>query len=132
MPKFFWLLPLSPADWRRSALSAFTLSFLSCTLLQRYWQFFHLGTQGTGLALLLFALPLLTVVGIIVSLSTTLSLRARGLSSGSAFVGATLLVAALCSAVFVAELQRSRAARSGEGDHAGDLAPFFRSLVRFR
>jgi hypothetical protein len=119
-------------DFRRSGRSALVLSFLSCVLLQRYWQFFHLGTPGTGLALLLFVLPLLTGIGILVSLASTLTLRARGLSSLSAFFGATVLVGVLYSMLFVAELQRSRRARSAEGEHAGDLAPFFHSLVWFR
>jgi hypothetical protein len=132
MPRFFWLLPLTPVDFRRSALSALVLSFLSCVLLQRYWAFFHLGTPGTGLALLLFVLPFLTAIGILVSLASTLTLRARGPSPWSAVFGATVLVAVLCSMLFVAELQRSRRTRSAEGEHAGDLAPFFRSLVWFR
>jgi hypothetical protein len=132
MPRFFLPRPLTTIDFRRSALSALVLSFLLCLLLQRYWQFFHLGTPGTGLALLVFVLPLLTAVGILVSLASTLTLRARGLTSLSAFFGSTILVGVLCSTLFVVELQRSRRARSAEGEHAGDLAPFFHSLVWFR
>ena len=130
--KFFWILPLSPRDLRRAALTSAALALMLCVLIERYWSFFRLDTPWSDYGLFGLVLPVVFVLGTLACLAITVKLRGRQAKPRVAAWGGTLVVAGLVVCLFALELARTRSARSGEGERAGELAPFFRSLVRGR
>jgi hypothetical protein len=127
--KRFWRLSLSPRDLWRAMLSSLVLAFVLTFFLSRYYYFYHLHTPGTGGFLLFIALPILALLGALLSLAVTICARRRYRSP---------LLAAWCGpavvffgfiALFALELSHTAELRSGEGIGAGDLGPFFRTLL---
>jgi hypothetical protein len=112
-----------------TVLAAAVLAYGFVVLLTRYWVFYHLDNPGMGIGLLFGVLPLSFLVAVAVGTAV----RRRRTRRGSPLARATaagVAGAALALGLFFAlELWHSRAARSGEGEGAGDLAPFFASLV---
>lgn len=99
-------------------------------LLGRYWSFYHLGAPGTGTWLLLFVLPGVFLLVSLVGLCTFKLLCKQGVASGRATGFALVSMLLIVAGLFAAELRYSAAERGAEGEGAGDLAPFFDSLVR--
>ena len=109
--------------------AAAVLAFGFTALLGRYWAFYHLDTPGAGMGLLLFVLPgsFILVTGFSVLMARR-RVR-RGASVARAVVAGLGVAGLVLVAVFVLEVWHSTDARSGEGDGAGDLAPFAWSLL---
>ena len=103
-----------------------------CAMIGKYWSFFHLDTPMSGYALLVLVLPLVFVGSTLTNLATIVLLRTRHARPRVSAWGGTLVVLGLLTCLFALELARTRSARYSEGEHAGDLAPFLRSLVRGR
>jgi hypothetical protein len=130
--KFFWILPLSPADLWRAVLSSLVLSFVLTYAVARYWHFYHLHTPGSGGALLFIVLPILALSGSLVSLTVTIQARRRYRSPLLAAWSGPVLSCVIFIALFALELSRTAEMRSGEGIGAGELGPFFRTLLPSR
>ena len=128
------LVPSRPVLGRGTVALLF-LGALSCgytfaSFLARYWRFYHLDTPGSGMGLLLFVVPLVAVLTFGTMLLTSRALLGRGVARDRAIgtgLGAALLLLVF---LFALEVRRTAVARSGEGPGAGDLAPFFTSLVK--
>jgi hypothetical protein len=123
---------LASTPWIAIALTisvAAVLAYGFTALLGRYWAFYHLDTPGTGMGLLYIVLPGSFVVGIAVSMLTGRWSVRRGASTARAAVSGVCVAGLILVAVFVLEVWNSTAARSGEGEGAGDLAPFAKSLI---
>ena len=112
------------------AAAAFAYGFVA--LLARYWVFFHLDNPGMGAGLLFGVLPLAFLLAAAAGTAVRRGLTRRGTSAGRAAAAGIAGAALALGLLFAVELWHSRAARSGEGDGAGDLAPFFASLVGHR
>jgi cytochrome c-type biogenesis protein CcmH/NrfF len=125
-------IPVTPRDGVRAGLASLVLASGFCVVLARYWHFYHLSTPGTDTGLLLFVLPMSLVSAMVVSLALTVVLRARHVSPRLASWSGPALVAVIFAALIAAEIARTSAARSGEGERVGDLAPFLHSLVPLR
>jgi hypothetical protein len=99
-----------------------TIVFLHA--LAAYWQFYHLGTGGSGLFLLYIALPgsllLSTIVVFLVAQARFRhgATKARGLLLGAAYAFLVL------SFLLGLEIWSTAAERTGEGIGAGNLAPY--------
>ena len=118
--------------WHRvSALlgAGFLLAFALCVLLARYYRFYHLATPGTGAGLLVIALPASALLATALSLGTAGVLARRGVGPAAATWTGLGAAACVLGLLFAAEVVRTTPARSGEGPGAGDLAPFWASLV---
>jgi hypothetical protein len=127
---------LTPASSRQrwaagvvTAVAAAAFAYAFVVLLARYWVFYHLDNPGMGLGLLFGVLPLGFLVAFAVGTAVRRRLTRRGAPLGRATAAGAAGAALALGLLFALELWHSRAARSGEGDGAGDLAPFFASLV---
>jgi hypothetical protein len=111
------------------ALAAAGLAYGFVVLLARYWAFYHLDNSGMGVGLLFGVLPLGFLVAAAAGTAVRRRLARRGAPLGRATAAGVAGAALALGLLFALELWHSRAARSGEGEGAGDLAPFFASLV---
>lgn len=109
------------------ASAAFAYGFVA--VLARYWVFYHLDNPGMGFGLVFVVLPVSFGLAAVAGLYVLRRLTRAGATPGRATAGALAGAALLLAALFALELWQSYGARSGEGDGAGDLAPFFASLV---
>jgi hypothetical protein len=128
----FVLLPITPRQIVSLILWSLGLTVLLIVGLGRYYAFYHLSTPGTGTALLLLVAPTAVLVSLVAGFGAVLLLLRRGVQSRNAFRFAALICALLFVGYFAVELQRTDDMRSGEGPGAGDLAPFFRSLIALK
>jgi hypothetical protein len=120
--------PLTALHLGSTAVAGAGIGLAFCYLLARYWYFYHLAVGGSFAFIVV--LPLALFVGIFLAVGSTTILAWRGVPGRRGAPWSVALVAALALIVFGSEIVRTRAMRSGEGDGAGDLAPFFRSLVK--
>ena len=123
--------------------AAATCAYLTCLVIRDYQRFYHLGTPISGLALLILTLPLLSTLnaalGTAILAAPIRWYRRPGdlpIASGArpslmrwrlGIALGIMLVVALGAVTL--EMVSSRAARSGEGEGAGDLRPFFASYL---
>ena len=128
--KFFWLIPIGASQLGRVVAYGVAIALAFCYLLARYWSFYHL---GVGVAFV-FALivPVAVTGSVVLGIGTTFFLLWRRVPAARATRLSVALIALIAIAMLASEMHRSRNARSGEGDGAGDLAPFFRSLITLR
>ena len=127
-----WLLPITKEDVVRSAIFGVVIALGAIVLLDRYYAFYRLGTPWTSYALLTIAAPIASVLGAIIGVIALIVLARAGLGRRVAVLASVLVATLLFSAVFALEVHRTHAERTGEGEGAGRLAPFFRSLITFQ
>ncbi len=113
-----------------SVLSAGALTLLFAHALAAYWSFYHLGSGGTGLFLMLIVLPGGLALSINVVFFVARALIRRGKSLGRGVVLGSLAAALVFAGLLSLEIARTTALRSGEGSGAGDLAPYLLHHVR--
>jgi len=113
-----------------SVFSAAALTILFAHALAAYWSFYHLGSAGTGLFLLLFVLPGGFVLSVNVAFFVARALIRRGTSVRRAVAVGSLAAAVMFAGLLSLEIARTTALRSGEGTGAGDLAPYLLHHVR--
>jgi hypothetical protein len=123
----FWILPITPRQIAWAGVGGLAVGFGFCYLLARYWSFYHL-LVGGGFAFVLL-LPVAVVGGALFCIGAALVFVARGVRSNRAVPLSVGLAAVIALGTLAGEVQRTRDLRSGEGEGAGRLTPFFRSLV---
>ena len=113
-----------------SVLCAAALTLLFGHALAAYWAFYHLGSGGTGLFLVLFVLPFAFALSINIIFFTARRMLRRGHSVLRAIALAALVDVVVLALLLSGEIWRTTAMRSGEGEGAGDLAPYVLYHVR--
>ena len=87
-----------------------------------YWRFYHLGTPGVWLGLAFVVLPAAVIVAFVAGWIT--SLRLPGYRPSGVLWRSGLVMGGVLGALLALEILRTTAARSGEGEGAGDLLPY--------
>jgi len=123
----FRLLPVVPAQIARVAGAGALIALIYCYLLGRYWAFYHLSVGGGFVFIVL--VPVSVTVGVVLGVASTIALAWRGIPGRRGAPMSVALLVAMAVFALGSEIHRTEPARSGEGEGAGDLAPFFRSLV---
>jgi putative flippase GtrA len=128
--KFFWLIPIGASQLARVVAYATAIAVVFCYLLARYWSFYHLGVGGGFVFTLI--VPAAVITSIVLGIAATFALLWRRVPAHRAVRLSVALIALIAIAILASQIHRSHDARSGEGAGAGDLAPFFRSLITLR
>ena len=107
-----------------ATVSAAALTLLFAHTLAAYWSFYHLGAPGTGFFLAIIVLPVGFVLSLNIIFFSARALRRRGAGLGRAIAGGVLAAGILFVMLLASEIWRTTALRSGEGEGAGNLAPY--------
>jgi hypothetical protein len=105
-------------------LIAAMLTLIFAHALAAYWSFYHLGTGGSGLFLLYFAVPIGFVLALNATFFVARLLVRRGASTARALCYGALGAAGIFTLLVAGEIWRTTDMRSGEGPGAGNLRPY--------
>ena len=114
-----------------AAVAAAALAVAMVSFILRFYAFYHFGV-GPGAAVLALGLPGGFAIIFTLLVSTLGVCHRRRIRRLRALTAAALVGLLFVVAVSGYEVWRTAAERSGEGPGAGDLAPFFASLMGLR
>ena len=121
--------------WRTGILAvllAAGIAFVTTAFILRYYAFYHLSSPPGDAAVVMLALPTGFAATTAVILVAMALAHWRRLSRRTGFIVAASAGFGLALGVSAYEIHRTTEARSGEGEGAGDLAPFVGSLIGMR
>lgn len=108
--------------------AAIVAGLLFVHVLGSYWSFYHLDTPGMWLWLALVALPAAVIVAF--GSGWVASLRFQRCGAAGALWRSGVVIAIVLGSLLLFEVVRTAAERSGEGEGAGDLLPYFTYHLR--
>jgi hypothetical protein len=109
-------------------IAAIAAGLLFVHVLGSYWRFYHLDTPGMWWGLVFVALPAAVIVAF--GSGWVASLQFQRFGAAGALWRSGVVITIMLGSLLLLEVLRTTAERSGEGEAAGDLLPYFTYHLR--